>query len=158
MQRPYGIAVWDLTTYLLATGEYRHPVPPDPISEIWHNDILDEDEPKTPVPESDSLAGALFGQPVQEYNYENPPDLPRQYDPDRGRRRARDSRKARFGSVKSYTLRVNHRALPEVWRDIELAEDNTLEDLYLTIQQAYGWWDDHLYSFFTQRRRLGSKQ
>jgi hypothetical protein len=29
-----------------------------------------------------------------------------------------------------------------------LAEDNTLEDLHLVIQQAYSWRDDHLYSFF----------
>jgi hypothetical protein len=43
---------------------------------------------------------------------------------------------------------VNHRALSQVWRDIELAEDQSLEDLHLQIQQAFGWYDDHLYSFF----------
>ena len=56
--------------------------------------------------------------------------------------------KPREGNFTSYTFRENHRALPEVWRDIELAEDQTLEDLHLAIQQAYGWYDDHLYSFF----------
>ena len=82
------------------------------------------------------------------YDPENPPDLPREYDPDYGRRRPRPSQKAQQGDFTSYTFRVNHRALPEVWRDIELAEDQTLEDLHLAIQQAFGWHDDHLYSFF----------
>ena len=75
-------------------------------------------------------------------------DLPREYNPDYGRRHARKSQKAKYDSVASFHLRVNHRALPEVWRDLELAKDNTLEDLHLTIQSAYSWWDDHLYSFF----------
>jgi len=30
-----GAALWDITSHLLATGQYRHPIPPDPISEIW---------------------------------------------------------------------------------------------------------------------------
>ena len=38
--------------------------------------------------------------------------------------------------------------LNDLWRDIELAEDQNLEDLHLAIQQAYGWYDDHLYSFY----------
>jgi hypothetical protein len=74
--------------------------------------------------------------------------LPREYDPNYGRRRSRPSRKAQEGTFTSYTFRINHRALPEVWRDIELAEDQTLEDLHLAIQQAYCWHDDHLYSFY----------
>lgn len=151
-KRPYGITTWDFTTYLLATGFYRHPVPPDPFSELWHDGIITPviygEEPDPPQPEPEPLISALFGQAIQEYDYENPPDLPRAYDPNYGRRHARKSRKARRGSVTSFTLRVNHRALPEVWRDIELAEDNTLEDLHLTIQSAFHWLDDHLYSFY----------
>ena len=50
--------------------------------------------------------------------------------------------------ARTFTLRVNHRALPQVWRDIEIAEDQTLEDLHPAIQRAYDWSDDHLYSFF----------
>ncbi len=149
-KRPYGISPWDFTTYLLATGFYRHPVPPDPFSELWHDGIIAPTmygtEPELPQPEP--LASALFGQAIQEYDYENPPDLPRAYDPDYGLRHARKSRKARRGSVTSFVLRVNHRTLPEVWREIELAEDNTLEDLHLTIQSAFRWLDDHLYSFY----------
>lgn len=150
--RPHGTAIWDLTTHLLATGMYRHPVPPDPISELWNEDVRmghGEEDPSTES-QSDSalMVSVLFGQPLQTYDLENPPDLPREYDPDQGDRRPRKSRRARRGSVQSTILRVSHRSMPEVWRDLELAEDNTLEDLHLLIQRAYSWWDDHLYSFF----------
>jgi hypothetical protein len=161
-QRPYSITSWDLTTYLLATGFYRHPVPPDPFSELWSDEIMtrllygEEEAPPSVPQKADRLVSDFFGQPAPAYDYENPPALPREYDPDYGRRHARQSRKAHRGSVVAYTLRVNHRALPEVWRDIELAEDNTLEDLHLTIQSAFGWNDDHLYSFFLSSKRDGS--
>lgn len=150
--RPHGASIWNLTTHLLATGMYRHPVPPDPISELWNEDVRmgqGEGDPSTES-QSDSalMVSALFGQPLQTYDYENPPDLPREYDPDQGIRRPRKSRLARRGSVQSTILRVSHRSMQEVWRDLELAEDNTLEDLHLLIQRAYSWWDDHLYSFF----------
>lgn len=35
-----------------------------------------------------------------------------------------------------------------VWRIIEIGEDQTLEDLHMGIQRAFGWYNDHLYSFF----------
>jgi len=160
-RRPRGAMSWDITAQLLSTGHYQYPVPPDPLTEIWTEEtwgphIVEgkyageyfwvEDAQPEAVP--DPALSALFGAAVQVYDFENPPDLPREYDPDKGQRRPRASRRARQGQVKTFTFRVNHRALPEVWRDIELAEDQTLEDLHLMIQQAYEWWDDHLYSFF----------
>lgn len=157
LKRPYGISDWDFTTYLLATGFYRHPVPPDPIQELWHEDamapILHGKESESEQPKPESLATNFFGQEAQEYTFDEPPDLPREYNPDYGRRHARKSRNARHNSITSFQLRVNHRALPEVWRDLELAEDNTLEDLHLTIQSAFSWWDDHLYSFYLSGSR-----
>ena len=160
--RYYGTATWDLTAFLLATGQYRHPIPPDSLPELvpdlWAEDkrlsdfLSGIDTELFPQPEAtieaDPTLSALFGAAVQVYDYENPPDLPREYDPDYGQRRPRASQKAKKGPVKTFTFRVNHRALPKVWRDIELAEDQTLEDLHLIVQQAYDWWDDHLYSFF----------
>ena len=159
--RPRGAMIWLVTSHLLSTGHYQHPIPPDPLTEIWTEETwgpnivegkpgrdyhwVDKPQPE-PIP--DPELSALFGAAVQVYDFENPPDLPREYDPDRGMRRPKASRKAKKGRVKTFIFRVNHRALPEVWRDIELAEDQTLEDLHLMIQQAYEWWDDHLYSFF----------
>src|SRR5262249_24123488 len=36
-RRVFAVAVWDLAQHLLATGCYRHPVPPDPISPFWRH-------------------------------------------------------------------------------------------------------------------------
>jgi hypothetical protein len=153
LNRPYGAAPWDITTHALARGYYQHPIPPDPLHEIWRDDIWhfqpteDAEDARTEVG-PDPLLSAFFERPAQVYDPQNPPDLPREYNPEYGRRRPRPSAKARTGDFTSYTFRVNHRALPKVWRDIELAEDQTLEDLHLAIQQAYSWYDDHLYSYF----------
>ena len=160
-RKPRGVAIWDISSHLLSTGQYRQPVPPDPLEEIlaeaqWGPNIVEaayggayfwDDSPPPPVTPDPQLS-ELFGASVQVYDYENPPDLPREYDPDKTTRRPRSSRKAKKGTVKTFTFRVNHRALPQVWREVELAEDQTLEDLHLIIQQAFDWGDDHLYSFF----------
>lgn len=153
LNRPYSAAPWEITTHALARGYYQHPIPPDPLYEIWRDDIWhfrprEDVADLRPETELDPLLSELFERPAQVYDPENPPDLPREYDPNYGRRRPRPSTKAVEGNFTSYTFRVNHRALPEVWRDVELAEDQTLEDLHLATQQAYGWYDDHLYSYF----------
>ena len=156
LSRPWGAAIWDITAHLLATGQYRHPIPPDPLSEIWTQDVWEPELRKkgytggwelVGTDHSQLLAKELTEAAAQNYDYDHPSDLPREYDPEFGRR-PRASRKARTGPVKTFILRVNHRALPKVWRDIEIAEDQTLEDLHLMIQRAYDWSDDHLYSFF----------
>jgi len=152
-QRPYGIAHWDFTSRLLAGGFYHHPVPPDPFSTLWDGDRM---APAAAEPEPAPPADLSWRLAAEAYDVENPPDLPPEYEPRGVRRRARASARGRRGSVATVTLRVSHRALPDVWRDIELAEDNTLEDLHLVIQQAYRWWDDHLYSFFLSGRAWDS--
>jgi hypothetical protein len=151
LNRPSGAAPWDISIFALATGLYQHPVPPDPLYELLRDSMWAATSAPgmiSPQPKLDPLLSELFERPAQVYDPENPPDLPREYDPNYGRRRPRPSIKAREGTFTSYTFRVNHRALPKVWRDIELVEDQTLEDLHLAIQQAYGWYDDHLYSFY----------
>jgi hypothetical protein len=154
----------EIATKLLVNGHYRHPIPPDPISfllneyvmpdveEIFHQlsealpeELLSQLQEAFPM---DTLGEAFFGAAAQLYDADQPPDLPREYDPERGLRRVRPSALGKKDNVKSYLLRVHHRALPKVWRDIELAEDQTLEDLHLTIQKTYNWSDDHLYSFY----------
>ena len=150
----WGAAIWDITARLLATGQYRHPVPPDPLTEIWTQEVWKPILASkgyqggwTPVDigAADELARELVGNVA--HDVDHPPDLPAEYISG-GSRRPRPSAQAKRGPVKTFTLRVCHRALPKVWRDIELAEDQTLEDLHLIIQRAFRWDDDHLYSFF----------
>jgi hypothetical protein len=151
-RRQHGAMEREITTHALATGLYRHNVPPDSFGVLWPEIMRLADDDLgywAPEPEPDPLLSAFFEGPAHVYDQEAPPGLPREYDPQYGRRRARPSVKARMGSIKSWTFRVNHRAVPDTWCDIELAEDQTLEDLHLQIQDAFGWADDHLYSFFT---------
>jgi hypothetical protein len=51
-----------------------------------------------------------------------------------------------------YRFRVTFRGQHTIWRRIELRGDQTLEDLHYAIQEAFGWDDDHLYSFFLSGR------
>lgn len=46
---------------------------------------------------------------------------------------------------------------PGVTRSIEVREDQTLVDLHEGIQQAFGWLDDHLYSFWLDGKFWGSR-
>jgi len=50
--------------------------------------------------------------------------------------------------MKTYTFHVSLPGFGRVWRKVELAADQTLEDLHFAIQNAYDWDSSHLYSFF----------
>jgi hypothetical protein len=155
----YDTAIWDLATHLLTQGHYHHPVAPDPLSEILTiNDsvVLLQREPALDYPGtfSDSrahLAAAFLHAGTASEAVLDPPDLPPEYKSGPNRR-PRPSPRALKGVVKTYLLRIYHRAVEHVWRDIEIATDQTLEDLHLMIQRAFGWSDDHLYSFFMNGR------
>jgi hypothetical protein len=47
-----------------------------------------------------------------------------------------------------YRLRVALEWVEDVWRRIEIRGDQTLDDLHLAIQSAFGWDNDHMYAFF----------
>lgn len=47
-----------------------------------------------------------------------------------------------------YALKVKFKWARTIYRTIEVASEQTLEDLHVAIQQAIRWDDDHLYSFF----------
>jgi hypothetical protein len=162
-RRPDMPPLWDITPHLLATGQYRHPVPPDPLDEIWTRDVWEPEARKKGAPayvwvredtkasDADELMQQLFGAGSRVYDVDNPPDLPIPYQP-REHRQPMYQCLGRESAINVFCLRVRHRAWPEVWRDIDLLEDQTLEDLHLMIQRSFGWRDDHLYSFFMSGR------
>jgi hypothetical protein len=49
LNRPYGAATWDITTHALARGYYKHPVLPDPLYEIWRDDMWSFQPPDEPA-------------------------------------------------------------------------------------------------------------
>ncbi len=150
--KPRGAAIWEITHHLLAHGHYRHLVPPDPLGDIvagkaWRAamDELGLINGWNPL----GLGGVseLLDNIKRDIDLDaGPSDLPWQYQPgpDHWPRAAVSHSKP----TTTYVLRVTHRYVPGVWRDIEIAAEQTLEDLHLATQEAYRWDDDHLYSFY----------
>jgi hypothetical protein len=62
------------------------------------------------------------------------------------------ARDRRPGSLQTFSFKVTYLRDPEVWRVIEIAEHQTLDDLHHAIQEAVGFGGDHLYSFFMSNR------
>lgn len=54
--------------------------------------------------------------------------------------------------MKTYTLHVSLAGAGRSWRKIEIAGNQTLEDLHYAIQDAFEWDADHMYSFFMSGR------
>ena len=50
--------------------------------------------------------------------------------------------------MRTYTFHVSLPGHGRVWRKLELPADATLETLHFSIQHAYDFGADHLYSFF----------
>jgi hypothetical protein len=55
---------------------------------------------------------------------------------------------AKPGAVLTYTFKVTYQEKPSVWQLIEIAADQTLDDLHYAILGAVNFDSDHLYSFF----------
>ena len=59
---------------------------------------------------------------------------------------------AKPGAVLTYTFKVTYERKPSVWQLIEIAADQTLDDLHYAILGAVNFDSDHLYSFFMSGR------
>jgi hypothetical protein len=56
------------------------------------------------------------------------------------------------GALKTHTFRVTYQRDTEVWREIEISEEQTLHQLHRAIQESVGFDSDHLYSFYMSGR------
>jgi hypothetical protein len=56
------------------------------------------------------------------------------------------------GAFQTLTFKVTYLRDPEVWRTIEIAERQTLDDLHRAVQRVMEFDDDHLYSFYMSNR------
>ncbi|MFQ6039763.1 MAG: SEC-C metal-binding domain-containing protein [Candidatus Poribacteria bacterium] len=56
------------------------------------------------------------------------------------------------GALQTYTFKVTYEYDRDVWRKIEIAENQTLDDLHSAIIDSVDFADDHLYSFFLSGR------
>ncbi len=120
-RRVFTVAVWDLAQHLLATGCYRHPVPPDPISPFWRR--------------IETQIGLL-----RVYA-----------DEFAGRRRRSVKKGRKKVSTKApaiYQLKVTICNIdPPIWRRLLVAGDTTLGNLHWILQLGMGWTHSHLHLF-----------
>ena len=59
---------------------------------------------------------------------------------------------AKVDSSQTIIFKVMFKYRKGIWRKIELKAEQTLENLHDSIQDALGWDDDHLYSFFMDNK------
>lgn len=147
-RRRDGLDLTDFIIALIARGVYHQDPPPDPLKDVLLTPqspiMLDVPRvvyrPDIPLP-----LRALAAQRGQEDRWDRllrGPD----FEPPRRRRAKRPP-----AAQSLYQFKVSFG--PEVWRRIELLDNETLHDLHNAIQTAFGWDNDHLYSFYMSGRR-----
>jgi len=53
----------------------------------------------------------------------------------------------------NHVFKVRFKHLPKIWRKVSIPAENSLHDLHLLIQEAVGFYDDHLYAFYPDNKR-----
>jgi hypothetical protein len=137
----FVVAIWDVTSHLLATSLYKHPVPPDPLEqilkeELWGPDLsFTSDSPGWMVPKKpdiDPLISSLLDQIGE---------TPRQ-------RRSKKEPAQPTASDLIYQLRVTLENIqPPIWRRIQVQGDFSLPRLHAVLQIVMGWTNSHLHGF-----------
>ncbi len=159
LRRTRGLDPSDLARKLLARGIYHGEPSPDPLGavllESGHPFFLEGGEvtyrPEiTPSLRSllaprfearSSLFEEMFAEPME------PPTTAR-----RAEQGAKPGPLQEHDSGLGYRIKVSLQWNRRVWRVIEILAHQTLEDLHLGIQRAFGWDNDHLYAFFMSGR------
>lgn len=136
------LAIWDISSYLLCTGQYHHPIPPDPLA------ILLKDRLQAPdllqglgshgwmlakEPEIDPLVASLLEQ-VGALSFRH-----------QMKKRPGQS----FPSGRIFQLKATLTGIrPPIWRRILVPGDFTLPQLHAVLQITMGWTNSHLHGFW----------
>lgn len=149
-----GAAIWDISSHLLATGQYKHPVPPDPLEQIWTRDLWEPELNKKAVrggwvyvgrQDIDLLLASLLEQIGE------------------GRRRRKPKKeRGRTAPVPPkapsaiYQIKVTLQdSQPPIWRRIQAPGDISLPRLHGVLQIVMGWTNSHLHEFKAGGRYYG---
>jgi hypothetical protein len=134
-------AIWDVSSYLLCTGQYHHPIPPDPLDIIlkdllWAPDLLQNLDSHgwilTKEPAIDPLVSSLLEQ-IRESSH---------------RRQSKKKTAQQLTSSPIYQIKVTLKGIhPPIWRRIQVPGDLTLPELHAVLQIVMGWTNSHLHGF-----------
>lgn len=141
-QRSRGIlTIWEVSSHLLCTGQYHHPLPPDPLEillkdQLWSPDLpLDLGSPGWMLAEEpavDPLVASLLDQIGK---------------PSRRGRLKKEAAQS-IPSNENYQLKVTLKNVhPPIWRRIQVPGDLTLPQMHAVLQIVLGWTNSHLHGF-----------
>jgi len=149
-----GAAIWDISSHLLATGQYKHAVPPDPLEQIWTREMWEPELNKKAArggwvyvgrQDIDLLLSSLLHQIGES---------PRRRTPKRVR--AKTSSAESKGPSSIYQIEVTLKnSQPLIWRRIQVPGDILLSRLHAVLQIVMGWTNSHLHQFKAGGRYYG---
>lgn len=139
-----GAAIWDISSHLLATGQYRHPVPPDSLEKLWTRDLWEPELAKKTVrggwvyvgrSDADEMIASL----MEQMRGESPLSKKK-------REKTPIAELAAPNSI--YQLKVTLKdSHPGIWRRIQVADNVLLSHLHGILQLVMGWTNSHLHWF-----------
>lgn len=162
-----GIQTDQLPYRLLARGVYHTETAPDPVSRVLFGSdgqFVTEGWTTTYRPDLTPAMRRLFGHRIETWSLEEeilrellglPALAEPQYEGELETDIADDvglEAKSEIPAQMGYRLKVSLAWMPDVWRVVEMLDNQTLEDLHYEIQDAFHWDDDHLYAFFLSGR------
>ena len=135
------IAIWDISSRLLCTGQYHHPLPPDPLDillkdQLWESVLLQDLGAQgwllTKKPAIDPLVSSLLEQIGESSR----------------RRRSKKKAAQPLTPPRIYQLKVTLMDVhPPIWRRVLVPGDIPLPQLHAVLQIAMGWTNSHLHGF-----------
>jgi len=149
-----GAAIWDISSHLLATGQYQHPVPPDPLEQIWTRDLWEPELNKKAARGGWVYVGRedidlLITSLLQQIG-----ESPRRRTPKKERTKTSIAKSKEPSSI--YQIKVTLKdSRPSIWRRIQAPGDISLSRLHAVLQIVMGWTNSHLHQFKAGGRYYG---
>ena len=149
-----GAAMWDISSHLLATGQYQHPVPPDPLEQIWTRDLWEPELNKKAVRGGWVYVGRKNIDPLLFSLLEQIGEKPRRRAPKKERTKTSTAESRVPSSI--YQIKVTLKdSRPSIWRRIQAPGDVSLSRLHAVLQIVMGWTNSHLHQFKAGGRYYG---
>jgi len=149
-----GAAIWDISSHLLATGQYIHPVPPDPLEQIWTRDLWEPELNKKPVRSGWVCVGRKDIDPLIASLLQQIGESPRWRTSKKDRTKTSTAESRGPSSIYQIkvTLKDSH---PPIWRSIQVPGDIPLSRLHAVLQIVMAWTNSHLHQFKAGGRYYG---
>jgi hypothetical protein len=149
-----GAPIWDISSHLLATGLYKHPVPPDPLERIWTRDVWEPELNKKSVRGGWVHVGRQDIDPLLASLLEQIGEGPRQRKPMKERGKTALALPKTPSAI--YQIKVTlEGSRPPIWRRIQAPGDISLPRLHAVLQIVMGWTNSHMHQFKAGGRYYG---